>query len=370
MSIKPMLQFLKGGELWIWPGGILVGSVILGLIVHGVFYRVIEKIASKTRTVAVKSVILRSRKPTRVILVLIALILGVPNLPINSSLAGGVVRIVSLGLVAALAWAIISFTGVIEDIVTDRFPLDVRDNLNARQVHTRIRVLRRITVILIVGLAVSAILMSFTSLRRLGTSILASAGIAGIVVGMAARPTLSNLIAGVQVALTEPIRLDDVVIVEGEWGWIEEIRTTYVVVRIWDLRRLVLPLSYFIEKPFQNWTRVTADILGTVFIYADYTFPVEELRQELHRVLQTTDMWDGKVWGLQVTNATDRTIEMRALMSAADSGTAWNLRCYVREQLIGFMQKRHPEHLPKTRAEVQGVSLDRQDLTSPSVAKS
>ncbi len=365
-----MLQFLKGGELWIWPGGILVGSVILGLIVHGVFYRVIEKIAAKTRTVAVKSVILRSRKPTRVILVLIALILGVPTLPINSSLAGGVVRIVSLGLVAALAWAIISFTGVIEDIVTDRFPLDVRDNLTARQVHTRIRVLRRITVILIVGLAVSAMLMSFPSLRRLGTSILASAGIAGIVVGLAARPTLSNLIAGVQVALTEPIRLDDVVIVEGEWGWIEEIRTTYVVVRIWDLRRLVLPLSYFIEKPFQNWTRVTADLLGTVFIYADYTFPVEELRQELHRVLQTSDMWDRKVWGLQVTNATDRTIEMRALMSAADSGTAWNLRCYVREQLIGFMQKRHPEHLPKTRAEVQGVSLDRQNLASPSVAKS
>ena len=126
----------------------------------------------------------------------------------------------------------------------------------------------------------------------------------------------------------------------------------------------------FIEKPFQNWTRVTADLLGTVVIYADYTLPVEELRQELHRVLQTTDMWDGKVWGLQVTNATDRTIEMRALMSVADSGTGWDLRCYVREQLIGFMQKRHPEHLPKTRAEVQGVSLDRQKLASPSVPKS
>jgi hypothetical protein len=161
-----------------------------------------------------------------------------------------------------------------------------------------------------------------------------------------------------------------VVIVEGEWGRIEEIRTTYVVVRIWDLRRLVLPLSYFIEKPFQNWTRVTADLLGTVFIYADYTFPVEELRQELNRVLQTTDMWDGKVWGLQVTNATDRIIEMRALMSAADSGSAWNLRCYVREQLIGFMQKNHPESLPKTRAEVQGISLDRHDLERPLREKS
>ena len=365
-----MLQFLKGGELWVWPSAVLVGSVILVLIVHYVFYRIVERIAGKTRSVAIKSVTRRSRKPVCVILVLIAVIVGVPALPIDALLASWVGRIVSLGLVAAIAWAVIAITGVIEDIVTAKFPLDVRDNLNARQVHTRMRVLRRITVILIVGLAVSAILMSFPSLRRLGTSILASAGIAGIVVGMAARPTLSNLIAGVQVALTEPIRLDDVVIVEGEWGWIEEIRTTYVVVRIWDLRRLVMPLSYFIEKPFQNWTRVTADLLGTVFIYADYSFPVEELRQELHRVLQTTDMWDGKVWGLQVTNATDRTIEMRALMSAADSGIAWNLRCYVREQLIGFMQKRHPEHLPKTRAEVQGVSLERQNLASPSVARS
>jgi small-conductance mechanosensitive channel len=365
-----MLQFLKVGEPWIWPGAVLVGSVILVLIVHYLFYRIVERIAGKTRSVAVKSVTRRSRKPVRVILVLIAVIVGVPALPIDAILASWVGRIVSLGLVAAIAWSIIALTGVIEDIVTAKFPLDVRDNLNARQVHTRIRVLRRIAVILIVGLAVSAMLMSFPSLRRLGTSILASAGIAGIVVGMAARPTLSNLIAGVQVALTEPIRLDDVVIVEGEWGWIEEIRTTYVVVRIWDLRRLVLPLSYFIEKPFQNWTRVTADLLGTVFIYADYTFPVEELRQELHRVLQTTDMWDRKVWGLQVTDTTDRTIEMRALMSAADSGTAWNLRCYVREQLIGFMQKSHPEHLPKTRAEIQGVSFDRQKLASSSVPKS
>jgi small-conductance mechanosensitive channel len=365
-----MPQFLKGGELWIWSGGVLIGSVILALIVHYVFYRIVERIAGKTRTVAVDSVTRRSKKPARVILVLIAVMACVPAFPIHPSLVSWIDSIVGLALVAAVAWAIIALTGVIEDVVTAKFPLDVRDNLTARQVHTRMRMLRRIAVILIGGLAMAAILMSFPSLRRLGTSILASAGIAGIVVGMAARPTLSNLIAGVQVALTEPIRLDDVVIVEGEWGRIEEIRTTYVVVRIWDLRRLVLPLSYFIEKPFQNWTRVTADLLGTVFIYADYTFPVEELRQELNRVLQTTDMWDGKVWGLQVTNATDRIIEMRALMSAADSGSAWNLRCYVREQLIGFMQKNHPESLPKTRAEVQGISLDRHDLERPLREKS
>ncbi|MGB8424417.1 MAG: mechanosensitive ion channel domain-containing protein [Desulfobacterales bacterium] len=343
----------------------MIGSVILALIVHYVFYRVVGRIAARTRTTVVESITRRSRKPTRVIFVLLVVMVWIPSFPIRADIAVRVDRIVSLTLVAVIAWALVALTGVIEDVITVRFPLDVRDNLAARRVHTRLRVLRHIAVILIGGLAVAAMLMSFDSLRRLGTSILASAGLAGIVVGIAARPTLSNLIAGVQVALTEPIRLDDVVIVEGEWGWIEEIRTTYVVVRIWDLRRLVLPLSYFIEKPFQNWTRVTADLLGTVFVYADYTFPVEELRGELYRVLQSTNMWDKKSWGLQVTNATDRTIEMRALMSAADSGTAWDLRCYVREQLIAFMQTNYPESLPRSRAEFRGVSLGRRVSETP-----
>jgi small-conductance mechanosensitive channel len=185
-------------------------------------------------------------------------------------------------------------------------------------------------------------------------TLFASAGLAGLVAGMAARPALSNLIAGIQLALTTPINLDDVVIVEGEWGWIEEISATYVVVRIWDLRRLVVPLSYFIENPFQNWTRKTADILGTVMIYADYTAPVVALRIELHRILKATPMWDGKVWNLQVTNATDTVVELRALMSASSSGTAWDLRCHVREKLLEFLQREYPECLPKVRAELDG----------------
>jgi hypothetical protein len=238
----------------------------------------------------------------------------------------------------------VSLSSAMREVVTSRYRTDVPDNLAARQMATRINMLHRIVVILIAGFAASAMLMSFPSLRHIGTSLLASAGVAGIVVGMAARPALSNLIAGVQLAFTQPIRIDDVVIVEGEWGWIEEIRTTYVVVRIWDLRRLVLPLNYFIERPFQN------------YLSADYTLPVEEVRQELKRILDSTDMWDGKVWGLQVTDATDRTIQLRALMSAADSGKAWNLRCYVREKLITFLQTRHPESLPKARAEIKGFS--------------
>lgn len=195
-------------------------------------------------------------------------------------------------------------------------------------------------------------LMTFPSIRHLGESLFASAGLAALVAGLAARSTFSNLIAGVQIAFTQPMRLDDVVIVEGEWGWIEEIRTTYVVVRIWDLRRLIVPLSYFIEKPFQNWTRQTADLLGTVFLYTDYTVPVEEVRQEIHRVLESSKRWDGKVWGMQVTNASERSMELRALMSAPNASVAFELRCFVREKLIQFLQEKYPQSLPKTRAEL------------------
>jgi len=185
-------------------------------------------------------------------------------------------------------------------------------------------------------------------------SLLASAGLAGLIVGMAARSTLSSLIAGIQVALTQPIRIDDAVVLEGEWGWIEEINTTYVVVRLWDLRRLIVPLNYFIEKPFQNWTRTTADILGTVMIYADYTAPVPELREELHRILETTELWDRKSWALQVTDATESSIQIRALMSARNGPSAFDLRCYVRERLVQYLKDRYPLALPKQREEHLG----------------
>jgi hypothetical protein len=212
--------------------------------------------------------------------------------------------------------------------------------------------LRRIAVTLIVVITISVMLMTFPTIRHIGESMLASAGLAALVAGFAARSTLSNFAAGIQVAFTQPIRIGDAVVVEGEWGWIEEINITYVVVRIWDLRRLVVPVSYFIEKPFQNWTRSTADLLGTVFLYADFSLPVDAVRTELHRILESTKLWDGKVWGLQVTNTTDRTMELRALMSAGDSSTAWDLRCYVREKLVLFLQQQYPNSLPRLRAEV------------------
>jgi len=232
--------------------------------------------------------------------------------------------------------------------------IDKTDNLRARRMVTQLRIFKKMVILIVGILAMAAILMNFEKVRQLGTSLLASAGIAGIIVGLAAQRSIGTLIAGIQIAITQPIRYDDVVIVENEWGRIEEITLTYVVVRIWDLRRLILPITYFIEKPFQNWTRTTSDILGTVFIYTDYTISVKRIRDEFARILKESTLWDGRVWNLQVTNATERGVELRALMSAPDASKAWNLRCEVRERLLGFIQENCSGNLPRFRAEIAG----------------
>jgi hypothetical protein len=213
--------------------------------------------------------------------------------------------------------------------------------------------LRRITLIAIYVIAMAAILITFPRIWQLGAGLLASAGVAGLVIGVAARPLLENLIAGVQLSLTQPIRIADWVIVEGEAGQIAEINATHVVVRLWDDRRLVVPLNYFNTNPFQNWTRTSTELLGTAFFYVDYTFPVEAGRQALKRILAGTELWDSRTWGLQVTNATEHTVELRALMSASDASRAWDLRCHVREKFIEFLQQNYPDCLPRTRAVLQ-----------------
>jgi len=257
-----------------------------------------------------------------------------------------------LWIIGALSWLLTRGVNVVRDLVAARLHADQKDNLHARRLDTEIRLIERVIKVVITGVALAAMLLTFPQARQIGVSLLASAGVVGIILGFAAQRTLGNLLAGIQIAIAQPIRIDDVVIVEGEWGWIEEITLTYVVIRIWDLRRLVVPISYFIEKPFQNWTRTSAALLGTVFIYADYTLPVDPVREELDRLLRQSENWDGKVSGLQVTNATERIVEMRALMSAVDSPTAWNLRCEVREGLLRFLQERFPQCLPRTRVEL------------------
>lgn len=348
-----MFREIISGHPWLWATGGIVAAVVLSVLVHSLLFFLAKRFAKRSRGVIEDSLIRHGENPTRWIFPLLAMLLSVPLLPIRPEVLGPLQHALGVGVIASVAWVVILLADVFADMMASRYAIDVADNLQARRIRTQTQVLRRIVVLVVVIVALGIILMTFPPIRAVGTSLLASAGLAGLVIGVAMRSTLASLMAGIQIALTQPIRIEDVVIVEGEWGWIEEIGTTYVVVRIWDLRRLVLPLSYFIDKPFQNWTRVTAELLGTVFIYVDYAIPVEEVRQELHAILESSGMWDGKTWGLQVTNTSERTMELRALMSAPNGPSAWDLRCYVREKLVQYLQERHPESLPRARAAVQ-----------------
>jgi small-conductance mechanosensitive channel len=357
-------------QAWLWPAIVLCGSVVVALIVHSVLFAIAKRVTKRTGGPIGNSLVRHAEGPTRWIFPLLAIILALPILPVRDELVQIVRHVVGLGAIAAIAWVIILLAEVFGDALYARYRTDIADNLTARRVRTQIAVLRRIFTLLVVVITAAIILMTFPAIHQLGTSLLASAGIAGIIVGMAMKSTLSSLIAGLQIALTQPIRIDDVVIVGGEYGWIEEILTTYVVVRTWDLRRLVVPLSYFIENVFQNWTRNTSDLLAYVYIYADYTVPVEELRQEFRRILGTTPLWDEKVCVLQVSDATEQTMQIRALASAADSSKAWDLRCLVREKLIQFQQEKYPSSLPKARAEIHGFSSHGQQMeTAPAYAR-
>jgi small-conductance mechanosensitive channel len=255
-----------------------------------------------------------------------------------------------IAVVALIGWAAITALRIAADLYLRQFRLDVEDNLLARKHVTQVRVLLRAADVLVVIVTVGAALMIFEPVRQYGVSLFASAGVAGIVAGLAARPVLSNLFAGVQLAMT--LRIDDAVIVENEWGTIEEITSTYVVVRLWDWRRMIVPLSYFIEKPFQNWTREGSALIGTACIYVDYRAPVGAIRDQLKEIVKNSKNWDRRVVNLQVTDTKEGTIELRCLMSARSAGQAFDLRCEVREQLVDFLQKHHPEALPRQRSEI------------------
>jgi len=348
-----MEQIFRHAQNWLWGAAIVAMAILAALLVHRWVFNAAERMTARTRSKVDNALVRHSRRPARLLLPLVAIFLALPAAPLPTIATQPLQHGIGLALIASVAWVFVGLTGVLDEIFAGRYAIDVKDNLAARRVRTQVQMLRRIVVVVVTVIAIALMLMTFPEVRRVGTSLLASAGIAGLVVGMAARPTLSSVIAGVQVALTEPIRLDDVVIVEGEWGRVEEINVTYVVVKIWDLRRLIVPLSHFIEHPFQNWTRTSANILGTVFLNADYSLPVEAVRSELKTILEASEKWDGEVCNLQVTDCDDRTIQLRALMSASDSGAAWDLRCHVREKLVEFIRTRYPECLPVARAELR-----------------
>jgi len=281
---------------------------------------------------------------------LLAIILLLPLLKLPGNWTWVTQKGFGILFIAALSFLIVRALNAMQTALLSQQRLDVPDNLAARRIYTQVSVIRKIIVTAVVVLATGSILMLFDPVRQFGTSILASAGIAGIVLGFAAQKTLGNVLAGVQIALTQPLLIGDIVVVEGEFGQIEEISLTYVTVRTWDLRRMILPITYFVEKPFQNWSRVSTELLGTVLLYLDYQAPIAELREELKRLVENNPKWDRKVCGLQVTDTTKQnTIEVRALVSSSDPGKAFDLRCDVREGLIEFLSRNHPEALPRSR---------------------
>ncbi|MGH7314386.1 MAG: mechanosensitive ion channel family protein [Candidatus Rokuibacteriota bacterium] len=346
-------QLVLRALAWLRSVGTLAGLFWLLYRVSGVIEARLGALSVRSTSTWDQVLIPLAGRTVRLTLPLVALILGVPALAVSPDTQALVKNAISLLLIGAVALLLYQLVQAAETLVLRQYRIDVSDNLRARKVVTQVTVLKKVAIVVIGVFTLASMLMVFDSVRQFGTSILASAGIAGIIIGFAAQRSIATLLAGFQIALTQPIRIDDVVIVENEWGRIEDITLTYVTVRIWDLRRLILPITYFIERPFQNWTRASADLLGSVFLHVDYTVPLGPLRREFARILEESSHWDRKVKVLQVTDAKEHTLELRALASAADASTAWDLRCEVREKLIEFLQKNYPESLPRLRGELQ-----------------
>ena len=296
-------------------------------------------------------------RPLAFALPMLVLIPALEATPLDGRWLDQSLRLLHIGLTACFIWLLVRAVAAGEQAILRDHPMEVADNLAARRIQTQTRVLSRVLMGAIILVGASMVLQTYPMERQIGTALLASAGIIGLVAGIAAKPVFGNLIAGLQIALTQPIRLDDVVIVEGEWGRVEEIGSSYVVVRIWDERRMVVPLTWFIENPFQNWTRRSADLLGTAFLWLDYRAPIAAIRTELERICKGEALWDGRVCVTQVTETTDHTLQVRLLVSARNSGDAFDLRCIVRERMLDFLAREHPQALPRTRAEI----LDRPD---------
>jgi len=354
-TLRDLLNWIEPALAWLPPsvvGLAMLSVAVLGALLLQAFIARIADRLVRERHPFLSNLAARSRGPARLALVIIAVRIALPAAPFDPGVVLVFGRLLSVSIVALMGWIAIIAIEIAASFYLRRFRIDVEDNLLARKHVTQVQLLKRTVETMVVIITLAAGLMVFDAVRQYGVSLFASAGAAGLVLGFAARPVLSNLIAGVQLAVTQPIRIDDAVIVENEWGWIEEITATYVVIRVWDWRRLVVPLSHFIEKPFQNWTREGSSLIGTAFIYVDYRAPVDRIREQLSAIVKASSRWDGRVINLQVTDAKERTLELRCLASAASAGLAFELRCEIREKLVAFLQKEHPEALPRERADL------------------
>lgn len=340
---------LSGAPTWV-PAVLLVTlSLVLGFLARFILLRFIRYWQSRDRKLF-KSLEKHLRGSLFLFIPLMLINVGIHYIDIQPGSLGFITTTLSIFIILSFCSILIRLTNVVQDMLFIRYDINLSNNLRARKIRTQIMYVKKVAIVLLVSFCLTLILLSFPSVRKFGTTILAGAGVAGIIIGFALQKSLVNLFAGIQIAFTQPIKIDDAVVVENEWGWIEEINLTYVVVRIWDLRRLVLPITYFTENPFQNWTRNNAQILGSVFLYLDYSMPLEPLRKHFEQILSETKLWDKQTQVLQVTDTNEKTMTIRLLMTAQNSPTAFDLRCYVRERMIEFVQQNYPQSLPHVRA--------------------
>jgi small-conductance mechanosensitive channel len=360
------LHHLRHG--WFFAVFLFSAAIFLSNAVHWLLFRILRRKEAKTTGTGwgIQAYLAR---PSRAIFMLTCALFVVPVIPGLPDNLDAIARHgIIMAIVCAVGWFTTGLVYVLQAFILRKYDLKAANNIQARRIHTQFQVFRRLLIGFVIVITAGALLWTFNDPRiwHYGSGLLASAGIASLLLASAAKSTASNLLAGIQIAFTEPIRIDDVVVIQGNWGRIEEITSAYVVVEIWDLRRLIVPLSYFIENPIENWTRQSAQILGSSFLYVDYSIPVEELRQELNRVVHADPNWDGQVLGLQVTNLSERTMELRCLMSSADSSKSFDLRCNVREAMTTYIQRHYPDAFPTMRLEATRLSApDQQHAQQP-----
>ncbi len=357
-TLDTALRDLDRRLSWIPPWAVSLAlfalAALTALFVHRLVYRLLSRLVAG-RDLFWRSLVARTEGPTRLAILILFLAVAASVAPLSNAQGEMIRHGLQLCFIALLGWVAHTALHIWTTVYLRRFKLDAEDNLLARKHVTQSRILQRVLNVLIVLVSIAAILMTFEGVRQYGVSLLASAGAAGIVAGLALQPVLKNIFAGIQLAVTQPIRIDDALIVEGEWGNVEEITATYVVLRLWDWRRLILPLSYFIEQPFQNWTREGAALIGTVMLYLDHRAPMDALRAKVVELARANRLWDRQVVAVQVTDFREQVMEVRILVSASNAPKAFDLRCEMREAVIGWLQAEHPYALPRVRADVEAM---------------
>lgn len=364
--MKKLLEtYLSDVNSWLILATVLASSLILSFVVCWLVFRVLRLSGKRLDKKSLYNIAIRNLEtPVTYFISLFIAINFIDTVPLSNEDAffpftkdasHAVQLLFRLSLYIIGAWALMRFVNIFVKIIEEQNNINTENNLHQRKLATQLQFISKISAVIIVGIAVSLALLEFEEVRKIGAGLLTSAGVAGIIIGFAAQKSIANLLAGLQIAFTQPIRIDDVVIIEGEFGRVEEITLTYVVVRLWDQRRMITPLNYFIEKPFQNWTRFNSELLGSIFIYADYDLPIEPLRQELNKITENHPLWDGRVRNVMLTDLTENVMKIRMLVSARSSGDAFDLRCFVREYMVTFIQENYPNSLPKTRVEMLPV---------------